>query len=1039
MRNPTFCFIRLKTTAPLFSLTFFFFFFLTPSVFWAQRLDIPQLESQYRASSSVATVAVLGKAYQEHANWYRKMPQFNRDSVSFYYKKAIDLLGGTQPLPHKHLVEVYYEYGKFVGQVGDYADAKVKTDKAAFYLQEAKKGGENLKMLEFDILEKLAMLDVYDAPQEALKIIEPAWQLFQDDAAPEIQAKLLKSKGIFYDIYMNQAQNDMTFSAMSLLKTALKLYESLPKPTYSTELFRINEVLAWHYGAQEKLDSCDFHFDKMKQLLPTLNDPISSNRYYSLRGNALSRRNEYEEAKIQIAQSLALCDKYHFEHTSIYRFNQNLMGVIAMRQGEYDAAAAYFTKANDLATRYNHSDKKVFLEHMSKLYELKGDFAKSLDFYKRYSDSTIAEQDRASLERLGKSELKLNILSQEKELNKKRAEQNLYIVVMSIALFLLVFLTFIYYKTKKSSAKLERQNHIIEEQAQALRQLDAAKTRFFANVSHELRTPLTLMIGPLSTALKSDELNPKNQTLVSLARQNARQLLGLVNEILDLTKLESGKMVAHEEPTDVYNFLRRLVATFESYAAQGQVRLVFDFHADVPRGLMLDKPKVERILNNLLSNALKFTPAGGTITVKVRHKLSTWQLSVVDTGRGIHPADLPHVFNRFYQTNQSDTPVEGGTGIGLALAHELTQVMDGVLSVESTLGNGTTFTLELPKREVLGLNEEKTDEIEAELLELRGIQPNEIIATPSVLTTKNGQNNPSESAKSTVLVVEDNPSLRAYLQLILSDKYTVLAAENGQVALNILTAQLKTIPDKGVGKLPDLIISDIMMPVMDGFQLLEKLKNDENLRALPIIMLTARAEMQDRLKALRIGVDDYLTKPFEEEELFARINNLLANADVRKKVKQAEIAIFDASDESEVAVVLQNTTDIRQTTTTQKSEVAEKTAKTDPLSIEQVEWLADLEKMVYQNVGDYNLSVDFIADEMHISRAQFYRRLQLLTGLTPNQYLQEIRFRHARQLLEQRNVSSVKAAAAAIGIQKIQYFSEQFKERFGKSPSEYLN
>jgi signal transduction histidine kinase len=265
-----------------------------------------------------------------------------------------------------------------------------------------------------------------------------------------------------------------------------------------------------------------------------------------------------------------------------------------------------------------------------------------------------------------------------------------------------------------NKAKLEQQNQTIEAQTEALRQLDAAKTRFFANVSHELRTPLTLILGPLSTALKSNTLDNKNFTLVSLVKQHAKQLLGLVNEILDLTKLESGKMTLHEEPTDAYNFLRRLVATFESYATQKNIKLIFDFDPDVPRGLMLDKSKVERIVNNLLSNALKFTPKDGIVSVKISHTPSTWQLAVTDTGRGIHPDDLPHVFNRFYQTNQTDVPVEGGTGIGLALSKELAEVQNGTLTVESTLKNGATFTLSLPKREVLGLpqtqlvdNEEK--------------------------------------------------------------------------------------------------------------------------------------------------------------------------------------------------------------------------------------------------------------------------------------------------------------------------------------------
>ncbi len=985
------------------------------SVANAQRSDIQQLESQYQAAPTPTPALVfdLNKAYQEQANWFKISPQFNLDSVNFYYKKSIDLLETTQPLLHEQLVEVYLKFSEFSGSTSEGAKAEAQADKAAFYFQKADKHGGKLKMLEFDILDRQAMCKVRSNPEQALKLIETAWVLLQDEKAPEIQAKLLRSKGLFYDLYLGILKNDMPLSFVSFLEKSAQLYESFGKLDHNDALFSIYENLMWHYGAKEKIDSCDYYFEKMKQLLPILKNPILTNRYYSLRGNALIRRKQYKEAEVQILESLKLCETYHLKHTNIYRFNQNLMGFIAMKQGNYDAATAYFTTANDLAIRYNHTNKEAFFEHMTELYEQKGDFAKALFYYKLYSDSAAAVRERASLEGLGKSELKLNILSREKELVQKSAERNLFFAATLITLLLLSLLAFIFLRERRSKAKLAEQNRIIEEQSQALRQLDAAKTRFFANVSHELRTPLTLMLGPLSTALKSNTLDNKNFTLVSLAKQHTKQLLGLVNEILDLTKLESGKMTVHEEPTDAYNFLRRLVATFESYATQKNIKLIFNFDTDVPKGLMLDKPKVERIFNNLLTNALKFTPKDGTISIKITHDPSTWQLIVTDTGSGIHPDDLPHVFNRFYQTTQTDVPVEGGTGIGLALSKELAQVLGGTLTVESTLGTGATFTLDLPKREVLGLPQEQLVETEEDdvILETKDI-------TPSVLSNKND----SKIEQPTILVVEDNPSLRSYLTLILSDKYNVITAENGQEALKLIDNGEQAIENDS-SLMPDLIISDIMMPLMDGFQLLEKLKTAENLQSIPIVMLTARAEMQDRLKALRIGVDDYLTKPFEEEELFARVKNLLYNAQVRKQMQQGDLVALK-NNQQPIAEIIPSP--------------LSKNEK-NQLSSENRVWLADLEKTIQQHIGDYNLSVDFIADEMHISRAQFYRRLQLLTGLTPNQYLQEIRFNHARQLLEKRNVSSVKAASAAIGIQKVQYFSDQFKERFGKLPSAYLS
>ncbi|MBL7815494.1 MAG: response regulator [Saprospiraceae bacterium] len=589
-----------------------------------------------------------------------------------------------------------------------------------------------------------------------------------------------------------------------------------------------------------------------------------------------------------------------------------------------------------------------------------------------------------------------------------RNQTKLYFLIAGLVVFLLIAV--ILYRNnqqkQEANASLAAQKQTIEQQAAELRQLDAAKTRFFANVSHELRTPLTLILAPLSTTLKSNTLDNKSFTLVSLAKQHAQEMLGLVNEILDLTKLESGKMAVHEEATDVYNLMRRLVATFESYAAQRHIKLVFDFDPDVPRGLMLDKPKVGRIFNNLLSNAFKFTPKGGTISIRISHTPAYWQIIVADTGVGIHPDDLPHVFNRFYQTNQKSPPM-GGTGIGLSLANELTQVMGGKLTAESTLGKGAKFILTLPKREVLGLSEEKTIEMDEEP---QALSINTALSPPSVFMPSDGQ----KPEKPTVLVVEDNPSLRQYLNVILSDSYHVLTAENGQACLDILENTSSRGDSYGA---VSLIISDVMMPVMDGFQLIERLKADEKHTSLPVIMLTARAEMQDRLKALRIGVDDYLTKPFEEEELFARIRNLLTNHKQRQMARQ------------EIEVVANLGVAPSHTDTTEQI---------PPLSINDQNWLADLEKLVQKHLGNTNLVAEDLAEDLFISRAQFFRRLRLLTGLTPKQYVQEIRFNHARQLLEQHTVSTVKAAAFAIGFQKVQYFSEQFKERFGKSPSDYL-
>ena len=994
-------------------------FEIFPLFIFAQRNEMLSLESQYKTTPTSQLLSELSKAYQDQADWFRYTPQFNLDSTIFYFDKATVLLENTKPVPFENLAEVYKNKSAFYYHVYKYAEASENASKAWTYFEQMPQAGKQNTILQYEILSNRAFTEVDNKDaKHGLEIFSKAFVLLQDNPDPAIQARVFKDKGYFYSRYNNGIE-ERTLECLPYLEKSKNLYESFHNSADNAALFTIYDCMSWIYNVVEKYDSCDYYDEKMEKMLPILKDPLLSARFYSLKGNNYYRRQKYKEARQFTEQSRAIAEKYKLEYTTIYTFSTFVMGTIVQKEGNYEEAIKYFEKGRALKVKNNYKDGDLaYLEAMRGLYEQKGDYKKALDFNMQYKDSLLVFLDRSSNDNLRKSELQLNVLRQEKELTQNRIKSNLYLFGFGIALILLGLAGFIYYRERKSRAKLEAKNKIIEEQAQALQQLDAAKTRFFANVSHELRTPLTLIIAPLGTALKSDKLGDKNFSLVALAQQHARKLLNLVNEILDLTKLESGKMMTHEEPTEIYNFLRRLISTFESYAVQKKIKLIFDFNADAPRSLMLDKPKLEKIFNNLLSNALKFTPFDGVITVKVTHHISDWQLSVTDTGRGIHPDDLPHVFNRFYQTNQTTFEIEGGTGIGLALAKELAQVMGGTLSVESILGNGATFMLSLPKKEVLGLAAESDDRQSA--LDDENALDNWEIAS---LNAKSETRNPKPEIFQTVLIVEDNPSLRNYLQLILSDKYNVITAENGEKALAILDFKFSSAdltppenePNSKLQNRPDLIISDIMMPVMNGFQLIEKLKADARLHAIPLVMLTARAEMQDKLKALRIGVDDYLTKPFEEAELFARIKNLLQNAAVRKQLRE-EYVLTNAD--------------------------AEKTNESSDKLIgnpEDAEWLESLKNTVHKHIGDYNLSLETVADMMHISRAQFFRRVHILTGLTPRQFLQEIRFNHARQLLEHRSVNSVKAVAAAIGIQKIQYFSEQFKERFGKSPSEYLN
>lgn len=530
-----------------------------------------------------------------------------------------------------------------------------------------------------------------------------------------------------------------------------------------------------------------------------------------------------------------------------------------------------------------------------------------------------------------------------------------------------------------------------QRQADELRQLDADKTRFFTNVSHELRTPLTLMLGPLSSVLNRHQIDGHDEQLLRTAERNARQLLRLVNELLELTRPATAQPVLQPQAVPLNGLLRQCLSFFDTTARQTAITLRAELGRTEGLTVLLDGHKLDRVMQNLLANACKFTPPGGTITLRTDTMANQLRLWVIDTGRGIHPADLPYVFERYFQTRQPDAPLEGGTGIGLALCQELVRLMQGSLTVDSTPGKGSAFCVTLPLSTLPG---------KATVADAPAVAEDDSMAGPEPLAEADPASLMAYP-RARILLVEDNPDLRDYLTTVLSPSFDVLAAANGQAALNRL-ADLQ--------QLPNLLISDIMMPVMDGFQLLTALKAHPRYRLIPVVMLTARSETGDKLRALRLGVDDYLLKPFDEAELLARVSALLQHQRQRHEAAQQP----DAGDRP-----------------------GEPTGAPS-LSADELAWLEQLETIITGRVGQFDLVADELADELAMTRRTFYRTIKRLTGLTPAQYVAEARFSTARHLLETRQVSSVKQVAHRVGYRHVSHFSQLYQQRFGKNPADYL-
>ncbi|GAB5526450.1 MAG: hypothetical protein Roseis2KO_43220 [Roseivirga sp.] len=568
-----------------------------------------------------------------------------------------------------------------------------------------------------------------------------------------------------------------------------------------------------------------------------------------------------------------------------------------------------------------------------------------------------------------------------------------WFIFLSIAILLTSIYLLFYFRNRrliKSQQKLKKEvalrTNEIEKQALELKKLDVAKTQFFANISHELRTPLTLILGPLQQLMEEGKLNKDQLRQLERMYRNGQNLSELVEEILELTKLEAGKLEVRETEIALKPLLKRICAAYESLAARKELDYSCLLHFSDQTVLLLDKGKLEKVINNLISNAFKFTPSGGFVKLSVFLEQDQLRILVEDSGKGIAAKDLPRIFDRFYQGQLSEpSQLQGGTGIGLALAKELTEAMHGKITVESKLNEGTAFQVVLPRKEVTA----------ADNIEIKTETPIVFKSYDSVSSQPGGE------AEFSLLLVEDNVDMRNYIAEMLSPQYNVFLAENGILALECLKKE--TI---------DLVISDVMMPEMDGFTLLKTMKSNDLYHDLPVIMLTARAENSDKLNALTIGVDDYLTKPFMSDELKARVKNLLAHYQNRRSLK--------AQPEEMVSDTLMSA------------------IHTEIDSTEALTWIKKVEQEALSRLNDFDFSMEIVAEAMSITDRQLQRKVKQITGLTPNKYVQELRLQLGRAYLEKGAYKTINEVTLAVGFKSSRYFSKLFRERYGRSATDYL-
>ncbi len=540
--------------------------------------------------------------------------------------------------------------------------------------------------------------------------------------------------------------------------------------------------------------------------------------------------------------------------------------------------------------------------------------------------------------------------------------------------------------------RLETQNRQLETQAEALQQLDEARSRFFANVSHELRTPLTLMLAPLDRLREHDRVDAQHGRWVDLASRNARRLQELVNQILDVARLEAGAMRLSPSRFDLSGLLRGALESFRMAADGKQLQL----RADVPPtcAITLDSDAVEKIVTNLLSNAVKFTPPSGQVTLRLQRGSDAVMIAVMNTGPTIPPDKLALVFERFYQVDESRTTIQPGTGIGLSLVKELVELQGGTVRAASAAGL-TTFTVELPLSETDRSSPAAVvDAIAAEA------------TTPAASATVSDD---GAADVPTLLVVDDSEDMRTFIRDHFADRFRVLEAADGLEALAVARAQL-----------PDVIVSDVMMPGLDGRGLVRALREDPETDYLAVILLTAQAESEQRIAGLEGGADDYLGKPFEMRELDARVRNQIA---ARRRLQlRFGAAVSGAESDGSVPP---------------ESDEAPVDSHDGPtLSADDLAYSEKLLAAIRARLGDEDFGVAELADAMAQDRSHLFRRVRQVTGLSPSELLRRMRVEEGARLLRATS-GSVADVAFSVGFKSVSHFFRCFQERYGATPTAY--
>lgn len=809
---------------------------------------------------------------------------------------------------------------------------------------------------------RMSILDVaQEYHHRALKLSEE----FSDTSKLALKNHVKSLNGLG-NIYMSLGNFERADSVLRLaLKGEQKLNSAVGQAIDNANLGSIFE----HRG---KLDSARVYYLRSMEFNKAANEVIGISLCHTYLGSLHEKAGEYEQAAREYETAYGLMqaskDEWHALSPLLALTN------IYFKIGRTPEALNRLDRAKEMATRIKSP------EHLAEVYNLYYKYYKQLG---RYADALSCYEQadfwQDSVLNIGRVNRIQNISLNIERNHRKRvlneaeitlqSERTMRYVSYVVFIFVLVSL-FATVVLMSYVQRIRKRNHI------ALKQMSQMRENFFTNITHEFRTPLTVILG-LSGELKQDEALPAatKEKVCTIERQG-ENLLALINQLLDISKIKSSVGNLDWRSGNIAAYITMIVESYRDYARCRNVDLHFVTNVDLETDFV--PGYLNKIINNLLSNAFKYTPEYGHITVKLESDNENLLISVADTGKGIEPAALAHIFQPFYQAEQDTGQV--GTGVGLALVHRIVEVLGGKIRVESTLGKGTTFHLSLPIRH------QSKQAVDGNPIVGAPIIPD---TTASLVDKVEGDNNDSR-----ILIIEDNKDVAAYIGSQLTSHYSVCYAENGKVGLQ-----------KAEELVPDLIITDLMMPEMGGLDVCRAIRKNEIVNHIPIIVITAKNTEEDRIKGLEAGADAYLVKPFNSEELRTRVEKLLEQRSLLR---------------SKYASALKT------------NEVV-----TPTLSTADEFFLGKTIDIIYALLDTQQLEVSLLADRLCMSKRQFHRKLMALTGMSPVTYIKTVKMQRAKMLLDTRPELSLDEVAELSGFEHYSGFYHAFKKTYGFTPTKY--